>query len=247
MIYCDETHELLPNAHDLGYEQQTDDIEVDYGVLFLRALLEAILKVPGEYFKCSNANRAVAEQIVEQIFHNSKKSPIKMAAFTHGERAFCYELYHQLRISLGEFQEYTPEDRKLVLHGELQKRVLEPLTEEHFRIQQLTKEYIPDFLLHVPKNCDNQEVVMEVKSSPKLQFNHIFADLKKLNEFIGAYHYNMGVFLAINVREEYLTSKLIKNEARLRDTIKYSDRIHIIVCKSPDEKVFQALLSDILK
>lgn len=211
--------------------------KIDYGVLFLRALMEAIPKVPEEYYKCSNANREEAER----CFHNSQNSPIKKAAFTHGERAFCYELYHQLRVSLNTLQKITPGYEKLVLHGELQKKVLLPMTEKHSGVRQLNKEYIPDFLLHVPATFGKQEVVMEVKTSPKLQFNHMFADLKKIDEFISKYHYKIGIFLAININGVALFNKLRKYQARLQNIEKLS-QIHVIASEGPDKEVYQVPL-----
>lgn len=49
----------------------------DYGKLFLRAVVDAISKVPNIYFNCSNANQAVAEQIMEQCHQYTKKPSIK--------------------------------------------------------------------------------------------------------------------------------------------------------------------------
>ncbi|MEI6702390.1 MAG: hypothetical protein WCL71_02485 [Deltaproteobacteria bacterium] len=237
MIYCDEIQELLPHNHGLGYDQQP----IDYGELFLRALVTAIPKVPESYFRCSNANQAVAEQIVEQCFQNTKKSPIKKAAFTYGERAFCYELYHQLRVVL----ENIFYSGKPILHGELKKETLKDVTKRHLQVKQLNKEYVPDFLLHSPGDFENQEVVMEVKTSPKLQVNHIIADILKLDEFISTYHFNMGIFLAVNVSMDNLKAKLRKHADRLQH-IATASNIHIISAEN-SENVLQTTLAEILE
>lgn len=218
-------------------EEQNCGGKMDYGDLFFRALMEAIPKVPEVYFKCSNANREEAGR----CFHNPQNSPVKKAAFTHGERAFCYELYHQLRISLNTLQKFAPGYEKLVLHGELQKKVLLPMTEKHTGLRRLNKEYIPDFLLHVPDTSDKQEVVMEVKTTPKLQFNHMFADLKKIDEFISKYHYKMGIFLAININGAVLFKKLRKYQTRLQNIEKLS-QIHVIASEGPDKEVYRVPL-----
>lgn len=214
----------------------------DYAELFLHAVVTAIPEVPEIYFKCSSANQAVAEQINEQCFQDTKKSPIKKAAFTYGERAFCYELYHQLRDALPKCSTdvITP-----ILYGELKKETLWKMTKEHFGVKQLNKEYIPDFLLHSPGNFDNQEVVMEVKTSPKLQPIHIIADILKLDEFITVYHYDMGIFLAVNVSMDNLKAKIRKYTNRLQH-IAATSKIHIISAENPEE-VFQKTLADILK
>jgi hypothetical protein len=213
----------------------------DCGELFLHAVLTAIPRVSEIYFKCSNANQAVAEQIVEQCFQSTKKSPIKKAAFTYGERAFCYELYHQLRIIL----ENVFYSDKPILHGELKKETLKESTKKHFKIKSLNKEYIPDFLLHSPGDFENQEVVMEVKTRPKLQANHLISDIIKLDEFIAIYEFNMGIFLAVNVSMDILRNKLRNHADRLQHVTKAS-KIHIISAEN-SENVFQTTLAEILK
>jgi len=206
------------------------------GKIFLRALVTAIPKISAEYFQCPTANRRAAEDYVVSP-HRIEK------AFRFGERLFCYELYHQLRISLAPLLNSSI----LTLHGELQKPLLEAMAGEQAGARRLDKKYIPDFILHGPGRFDNQEVMMEVKTNPNWKFAQIYYDLKKIDQFIDRYKYKMGVFLAVNVRWNDLLDNLLKNKVKLQVTITYSHCIHIVVCNGPDEEVFHTTLGEVLK
>ncbi len=98
------------------------------------------------------------------------------------ERAYCYELYYQLRQALGNNFPYT-------LHGEVDKH-------GHDFITQLAggKAPNPDFILHRPGTMDNFAVI-EVKRSdcgPR-EAAH---DLRKLCVFVRKAKYQHGLWLA---------------------------------------------------
>lgn len=119
---------------------------------------------------------------------------------TWRERAYCYELYHQLRHHLGEDFRYT-------LHGEIDKRGHKDICKEFNNIRPN-----PDFVAHDPGERKNL-VVMEVKPST---CNKIGAqkDINKLEIFINKIRYQHGIFLIFGSEKDVhkLVDKLIINE-----------------------------------
>jgi hypothetical protein len=89
------------------------------------------------------------------------------------ERAYCYELYHQLRLQLGDTFPYT-------LHGEIDKAGHEWVVRNFGKRSRPN----PDFIVHVPKELDNL-VIMEVKTSDT-DNKLILSDLKKIKKFMKA-------------------------------------------------------------
>lgn len=106
----------------------------------LRALTEATSKIGTEYFLLKVADR---------------DRPIKR------ERVYCYELYHQLRIAIGD----TP----LTLTGEPDKRGHNDFTD---------KQPNPDFIFHVPGHHENNTAIIEVEC--RLSLKHLIKDLNTL-------------------------------------------------------------------
>lgn len=96
------------------------------------------------------------------------------------ERAYCYELYHQLQIELNENFPY-------ILHGELDKK-------GHPIIKEVIGEVIPDFVIHIP-NTNNNLVVMEVKALRENSSIDLKKDLDKLEAFIEKIEYFRGIML----------------------------------------------------
>jgi hypothetical protein len=102
------------------------------------------------------------------------------------ERAYCYELYHQLRCQLdGESKfDYT-------LHGEIDKKNHEEVCKEFKKIMKGCPN--PDFVVHVPGD-DKNLVVIEVKTFEHIRYAYL--DLKKLNVFLNSgLHYEHGILL----------------------------------------------------
>jgi hypothetical protein len=98
------------------------------------------------------------------------------------ERAYCYELYHQLRIKLRDNFPY-------ILHGEIDKAGHEHVV-RHFGNMRRPN---PDFILHTPGHEDNL-VVMEVKASDE-GLSPIKKDLRKIKKFMRGVGYQHGVML----------------------------------------------------
>jgi hypothetical protein len=111
------------------------------------------------------------------------------------ERVFCYELYYHLRFQI-EMDEYFFRD--IFLQSEVIKSKLPVTVWRGSQVKKLSKNFMPDFLLHTPGNFENQLIVMEVKSSPAIKRAHVKNDINKIAEFMERYGYLCGVFLAVN-------------------------------------------------
>jgi hypothetical protein len=96
------------------------------------------------------------------------------------ERAFCYELFHQLRNCLGDEFPFT-------LHGEIDKRG------HDFISRFFGDDPNPDFILHMPGTMNNLAVI-EVKVSDCRRL-HAQEDIDKLVIFVESIGYVAGIFL----------------------------------------------------
>jgi hypothetical protein len=130
--------------------------EIDF---FLNCLQESILSIPRQYFMIPrHENDAVLR-----------------------ERAYCYELYHQLRLRLGDDFPYT-------LHGEIDKR-----GSAFFEQVFLGHPPNPDFVVHRPGTMDNL-IAIEVKPS-RCSRQQAIEDLEKLRRFVSEVDYQIGIFI----------------------------------------------------
>lgn len=96
------------------------------------------------------------------------------------ERAYCYELYHQLRNKL-------PEDFPYTLHGEIDKRGHQYIC-THF-----VKCPNPDFIIHEPGTMNNL-VVIEIKQCG-CNLDEAKEDIQKIKTFVEQVGYQHGIFL----------------------------------------------------
>jgi len=126
---------------------------------FSKRLIEAMKNIDSHYFQLS--------------FAGSNK-------LKYRERVYCYELYHQLRLLLGDDFPYK-------LNGELDKK-------SHSIILGEKK---PDFVIHVPGEMEQNLVVMEVKTLSTIQadINSLIEDIKKLKRFISEAKYYRAIML----------------------------------------------------
>jgi len=100
------------------------------------------------------------------------------------ERVYCYELYHQLRCNLGNWE------MPFVLQAEIDKSG----QEEFCRIFN-QRPPNPDFVFHGPGFGENNFVIMEVKSSSTFSKNGAQNDMNKIEKFTKEFGYRHGVFL----------------------------------------------------
>jgi hypothetical protein len=96
------------------------------------------------------------------------------------ERVYCYELYHQLRVSLGDDFPYK-------LNGEVDKR-------SYSQIVPFVGAKKPDFIVHVPGLMKRNLVVMEVKPNTARP-SYLRKDLATLRGFLDKAGYYRGVML----------------------------------------------------
>lgn len=166
----------------------------------------------------------------------------------HGERVFCYELYHHVRNSMRMVAKADGEMGRnfLVFQAELRKREIEDLV-QYFRQNPtpLDGVYYPDFVLHGQGNFEHQELVVEVKADPALPSVDLEADLLKLDQFIGSYLYKKGLFLAVNCRHTLLQRRLyqLAESGWLRERVHHADRIEVLTKKKRGVPTYSCLLS----
>ncbi|MDP8248990.1 MAG: hypothetical protein P9M00_12680 [Candidatus Tritonobacter lacicola] len=118
------------------------------------------------------------------------------------ERVYCYELYHQLRVVMGDDFGYT-------LGGEVDKSA-HPIMKGGFK---------PDLLVHTPGDMRGNLVVIEVKPVMAKR-QDIEKDLKTLTSFRKQGRYHQAVYLIYGDDKKRLNK--IRKMARELET-KYQD------------------------
>ena len=190
---------------------------------FLTVLIEAVDRVEEPYFTW-------VEQFAQRAGDHSRRNVRYRDGIRFGERSFCYELYYQLKTSLvgTEGLALPPQ---AIIQGEVIKRHIADPTLLPTGIRPLGRQYCPDLTLHTPGNFENQEVVIEVKANPRLTSSMIISDLRKLDLFIGNYAFQLGIFLAVNVKMDELQRKLQSNLIRNRVmALQHKSKI-VVMCK----------------
>lgn len=126
--------------------------------------------------------RSVAE--IRQPYFELQRYNFDELEVVERERLYCYELYHQLRLQLGDSYSY-------ILHGELDKRGQE------FIRNRLHSEPIPDFVVHRPGHIGDydQLAVVEVKTTANFTPQTAQQDIGKLHGFINNVGYLHGLLL----------------------------------------------------
>lgn len=127
------------------------------------------------------------------------------------ERVFCYELYHQLRLLLGD-------NHQLTLNGEIDKR-------GHIDFKPNDRKN-PDFIFHIQGQHEGNTLIVEVKG--KLDKSGIKKDFETLITFVSKYKYEAGVFLLYNHTIKELI-KILNQEFPDFEKVDCADRIFIIV------------------
>lgn len=118
--------------------------------------------------------------------------------FRYGERVFCYEFYHQLRVLIDGYRGTNPNFLSgAELQGEVEKMQILGLI-ERFKLVSLSREFVPDFLMHSPGNVDSHPFVIEVKCIRELTPQAVIYDLSKIDELITNYRYQRGLFISVN-------------------------------------------------
>lgn len=146
---------------------------------------------PEEAWACFEpAFRAAVAAVGEEHFQVKRHE----ADDAYRERAYCYELYHQLRWQLPT----SCADFPYVLHGEVDKRGHEAITRllDQYRLPDDTKARNPDYIVHKPGSMDDGAnlVVIEVKPAGA-KHDVLKRDLHKLHAFVATLGYYHGIML----------------------------------------------------
>lgn len=145
------------------------------------------------------------------------------------ERVFCYEMYHQLRKKYDEEKVANPQFLgNAKIQGELQKTQIAELL-RHFGLRRLSRDFIPDFLVHTPGNAEYHPFIIEVKCMPDVSRDEIWYDIDKINQFITRFRYLRGVFLSVNSQDNYL-NEIVESLAARIERLEGRESIRV-VCK----------------
>jgi hypothetical protein len=157
------------------------------------------------------------------------------------ERAFCYELYHQIR----KLQENGIHEIPFSLNGEIDKRGHQEFEEDDRKN--------PDFIFHIPGKMEGNTTIIEVKGSLENKYiKGTLCDLKTILTFIKKYKYKFGIMIIYNYSKEnainMLGSKLLefKNNDLYNQYNEYYSKVDIIFVEN-NINVINKTLKEILE
>jgi len=217
--------------------------------VFIEFLRQALIKVDNDYYGLHWWNDSMLNATMGEVETKQRKA-VKELLDRYGERVFCYELYHQIRVLMDNHHLHNPRTFENVkLQSELKKDYIGQIVQEYFNVEALDSEYIPDFLLHTLGNFDNQFLIIEVKSNPQLSFSGMKDDLLKIQQFITRYHYKKGVFLTINTNPDRIKNALEveANKDWLRMNIANPERITVMCKKKNDVPLYETSISALIE
>lgn len=128
------------------------------------------------------------------------------------ERAFAFELYHQLRMI------YT--GRNWYVNGELRKGLT------FMPNYQQDETLIPDLVIHHHETTTNNIIAVEIKSNPDVTGPQLIEDLEKLEIYTrpgeGHLNYHIGILLVINSNfREKLNNMRVENRNRIIELLNF--------------------------
>ena len=130
------------------------------------------------------------------------------------ERAFAYELYHQLRMI------YNKSDKNYYVNGEIVKYV-GYISNQH-------KQFIPDLVIHTHITTSNNEIAIEIKTNKNVTSNQIYDDLKKLNRYTdqsdNQLKYKLGVLIIVNSN---FNKKAKKMKSEINELLRINKSIEV--------------------
>lgn len=191
--------------------------------LFESFIIKALSNVEDSYFRTTyqdieNFSGALRNRRGRLIDNNFER---------YGERVFCYEFYHQMRILIDNERAENPNFLgESKLQAEVEKMQIIELA-QRLGLQQLNSEYAPDFLMHTPGNANLHPFVIEVKCEPNISWEKVFNDLNKLDQFVTQYNYQRGIFLSIHTQDEYI-GNILDMHYREIETLNGRNRIKVI-------------------
>lgn len=146
------------------------------------------------------------------------------------ERAFCYELYHRMRLTIAAGSE-------LSLHGEIDKS-------GHSAFERLHQKN-PDFVFHVPGVMEHNTLVVEVKGELSRRGAGIKKDFGTLLTFVADYQYGAGAFVLFNHSLEDFADTM---GVRLAELARRPEAQRVVVmCKADSQSVVEeSSLADLM-
>lgn len=152
------------------------------------------------------------------------------------ERAFCYELYHQMR-KLQEEACGEPNIATVDITGEIFKAGYKGLATDEKKS--------PDFIFHTMHTNSNNTVVMEVKGKTTGNYEDgIEKDFTTINNFMASktLHYKYGLFLLFGHKMSDLRKVLIDKKI----TVSSPEQVFVIVQEAQESEAEVKRLSDIV-
>lgn len=171
---------------------------------FLQLFIESLQEVDQDYYQTVYRNLSALRGGVSGRALSRRGRFIDDDFIRYSERIFCYELYHQLRRKFDDEKELNPnflQDTKI--QAEVKKMQVASLI-QHFGLQALGREFIPDILVHTPGDAEYHPFVIEVKCMDNVSEAEVWYDIDKINHFITRYNYQRGIFLSVNSDFNYL-------------------------------------------
>lgn len=181
-------------------------------------ILKSIQKIDEEYFCTIFTNT----ELFEPSLRGRVGEFINDDFYYYGERIFCYELYHQLRLGILKFTKKNLISDNLKIQGEARKMNIINLL-DNIGLDSFSTDKIPDLIIHSPTDSENQLCIIEVKCKGNLTQNELYTDLKKLDIYCNSLKFENAYFISINSsckHIENLISDLDINEFNCANKIK---------------------------
>jgi hypothetical protein len=158
--------------------------------------------------------------IEKSYFRIERDTPEEGSFPVWRERAYCYELYSQIKCHL-------PPSFPYKLHGEIDKRGHDNI-ESIFKTKGIEAPN-PDFVLHKPGSTDNLAVIeVKIGENDRLKPEGCKRDLEKLEVFIKDIKYTHGVFLIFGGVDSYVIKIIEENITDNQRELLKEKKLHIV-------------------
>ncbi|MFA7090316.1 MAG: hypothetical protein WC149_00540 [Arcobacteraceae bacterium] len=163
---------------------------------------------------------------------------IWIESYFHTERTFCYELYHQLKINLTNYQNELNLNN-IIISGEITKNA-----------QDGGSWTSPDIVLHNDNNHDNEDItnqflVIEVKKYGRSNIS-IKKDLRKIHDYMTTLNYQYGVILLCDKNSQEENNFINKIDRVLTEPDEngetFNERFNIVL-QNNDKRLFFILVT----
>lgn len=184
-------------------------------------IINALNNIDSDYYATAYNNI----QGIEPSFQRRAGELINNDFYSYGERIFCYEFYHQLKVEM-ENPKNMEFFKEVSLQGEARKMNIIKLLEK-IGLESFSNDLVPDLLIHNPSNGNNQMCAIEIKTKNNLSTDELQFDLGKLYKYCKSLNYENVYFIAVNTSSEHINN-LIKDVALEEQDLKSKIKI---ICK----------------